>query len=238
MAWNIISRALSSTEGGGIGALLASVCSAIGIDGKRGGQSGSAAVNRAAFTAAVIGLSAKLSKSDGVALQIEEATFERLFPVPAGEIGNVRRLFRLAAQDVAGYESYAGQVARALADKPELKRDVFDALLHIASADGVLHQGEDRFLSTVAATFEYTPAEYRAMRARFVADATDPYVVLGLSRDAPNAALKAHYLELVREHHPDALAGKGLAEQLRRVAERKLATLNAAWDEIAKERGI
>ena len=115
---------------------------------------------------------------------------------------------------------------------------MFDALLHIASADGVLHPGEDRFLSNVAATFGYTPAEYKAMRALFVEDASDPYVVLGIGREASNTALKTHYLKLVREHHPDALASKGLGQELRQIADRKLATLNAAWDEITRERGI
>jgi DnaJ like chaperone protein len=235
MAWKIISKALGATEGGGIGAVLAAVRAAVGLDAP-GGRADK--INRAAFTAAVIGLSAKLSKSDGVALEIEAETFERLFPVPDGEIENVRRLFRLAAGDVAGYESYAAQVARALADEPGLKRNVFDALLHIASADGVLHPGEDRFLATVAATFGYSPADYEAMRACFIVDAADPYVILGIGREANDAALKAHYLKLVREHHPDALASKGLGDELRGIAERKLATLNAAWDEIAKERGL
>ena len=215
MAWKILTRALGLGDGGGTGP-----------------------VNRAAFTAAVIGLAAKLSKSDGVALKIEAETFERLFAFPASEIGNVRRLFALAAQDTAGFESYAAQVARSLADQLDLKRDVFDALLHIASADGILHGGENRFLATVAATFGYTPEQYKAMRAHFVQDAEDPYVVLGMPREADDAALKAHYLRLVREHHPDALAGKGLAQQLRQVADRKLATINAAWDAIARERGL
>ena len=232
MAWKIISDALGLAEGKGIGSLLAAVRAAVGLDGGR-----SAAVNRASFTAAVIGLAAKLSKSDGVALKIEAETFERLFPVAPDEVGHVRRLFALAAQDVAGYESYAAQVARALEGEPELRRDVFDALLHIASADGILHPAEDRFLATVAAAFGYAPGQYKAMRAHFVEDPEDPYVVVGMAREATNAALKAHYLKLVRDNHPDALAAKGLGAELRRVAERKLATINAAWDEIAKERG-
>ena len=102
----------------------------------------------------------------------------------------------------------------------------------------VLHPGEDRFLAIVADRFDYTREQYLAMRSHFIADADDPYSVLGMSRDAGNAQLKAHYLKLVREHHPDALAARGLAVELRRVAERKLAIVNAAWDAISRERGL
>ena len=222
-------------DGGSISSLLAGVRSALGL-----GEAATphAAIHRASFTAAVIGLSAKLSKSDGVTLAIEEETFERLFPVPPDEVGHVRRLFALTAQDTAGFESYAAEIARALAAEPTLKRDVFEALLHIASADGVLHPGEDRFLATVAGIFGYTLPEYRAMRAHFVSDPDDPYVVLGASRELSNAQLKAHYRGLVKQHHPDALAAKGLARELAPVAQRKLAVINAAWDEIARERGL
>ena len=241
MAWKIRSVATQSPASGDalacgtVGAVLTAVRSVVGLGGAK---SSGCSVNRTAFTAAVIGLSAKLAKSDGVALEIEADTFERLFAFPATELGNVRRLFDLAARDTAGFESYAGEIARSLAGKPDLMRDIFDALLHIASADGVLHGGEDRFLAQVAAIFGYAPAEYKAMRAHFIQVDDDPFTILGMVRESTNAALKAQYLALVREHHPDALASKGLAVELRQIADRKLAIINAAWDAIAKERGL
>ena len=231
MPWQTITRKLGAPEGGTLDGIVNTIRTALGL-GQRGG------VDRAAFTAAVVALSAKLSKADGVALKIEEETFERLFRFAAEEADNVRWLFKLASQDTAGFETYAREVALALADRHELKRDVFEALLHIASADGVLHAGEDSYLALVGGIFGYDDAEYRGMRARFVLDTDDPYVVLGAARALANDALKAHYRELVRQNHPDALAGKGLSKELQDVAQRKLAAINAAWDEIARERGL
>ena len=213
-------------------ALLGTLASALGLGASREQH------NRATFTAAVIALSAKLSKADGVSLQSEEDAFKRLFQFEDGEQRSVSRLYAQAAQDIAGYEAYAREIASALSEEPDLKQDIFEALLHIASADGVLHPGEDHFLSEVAVIFGYSASTYRAMRARFVRDADDPYVVLGISHDASNEALKAHYLKLVRENHPDALAAKGLAAELRAQADRKLAAINAAWDQIERERGL
>ena len=231
MPWKHIAKSIGMAEGGTLHGLFASLGSALGM----GAASG---VGRAAFTAAVVALSAKLSKSDGVALEIEEETFERLFPVSPDEVANVRWLFRLASQDVGGFESYARDIALTLAEQPDLKRDVFEALLHIASADGVLHDGEDRYLSIVADIFGYAQSEYRAVRARFVQDSNDPYVILGVTRDLGNAELKAHYRRLVRENHPDSLASRGLGKELQDVAQRKIAAINVAWDAISKERRL
>jgi DnaJ like chaperone protein len=231
MPWRTIWKALGAPDGGTLDGLVNAIRTALGL-GPR------AAVDRAAFTAAVVALSAKLSKSDGVALRIEEETFERLFRFEEGEAANIRWLFQLAAQDAAGFETYAQQVAHALFDRPGLKGDVLEALLHIASADGVLHPAEDRYLATVSRIFGYTASEYRAIRARFVLDPADPYEVLGASRATRDADLKARYRELVRQNHPDALAGRGLSKELQDLAQRKLAAINAAWDEIAGERGL
>lgn len=195
-------------------------------------------LTRAAFTAAVIGLSAKLAKADGVALRIEEETFERLFPVDPEEIENVRWLFALASRDTAGFDTYAHNIAGMLASEPELKRHVFEALLQIAAADGILHESENNYLSSVSSEFGYSDNEYKAMRARFVHDIDDPYVALGVSRDITDDALKTYYRRIVRENHPDALAARGLGKELQERATRKIAAINAAYDEIARERKL
>lgn len=231
MPWQTIVGALGGSEGRPLERLAKGLRAALGLSGRSG-------VDRAAFTAAVVALSAKLSKADGVSLKIEMDAFERMFSVEEGEAANVRWLFEIAAQDVAGFESYARELAAILVDKPDLKGDIFEALLHVASADGVMHDGESRYLKIVSDIFGFTDAQYRAFRARFVDDATDPYQILGASHDMTDEELKRHYRALVRLEHPDALAGKGASAQLQGIAQRRLAAINAAWDEIARERGL
>lgn len=231
MPWQTILKTLGAPEGSTLDGLVKAIKAALGLGARDG-------VDRAAFTAAVVALSAKLSKSDGVVLQVEADTFERLFAFEPAEKDNVRWLFRLAAQDTAGFESYARALADSVADRPDLKGDIFEALLHIASADGILHGGEDRYLQSVSGIFGYSQTEYRAMRSRFVRDASDPYEVLGVTRELSNDELKSRYRQLVRDNHPDALAGKGLSRELQDVAARKLASINAAWEAIARERGL
>lgn len=190
-----------------------------------------------AFTMAFVGLAAKMAKADGVAVEVETQAFERCFYVPPEERANVDRVYRLAAQDVAGYEIYAERIAKLLADEPALLKDVFECLFNIAAADGVLHTAEEVFLRTVAERFGFDETDYRRVRSVFVHDPTSPYEILGVSPDVSDADLRARRMELVRQNHPDRLAAEGVPEEFLVLADRKLAAINVAYDAILKERG-
>src|ERR1700722_11481741 len=64
------------------------------------------------FTIAVIALAGKMAKADGIGTEQECAIFLKVSSVPPLEENNVRRVFNLARQDVAGFEVYAGQIAK------------------------------------------------------------------------------------------------------------------------------
>jgi len=194
--------------------------------------------NSVTFTIALVSLCAKMSKADGVSSHLEAAAFHDIFHVPDDERANVERLYELARQDLLGFDTYTSQLARLLADQPEIKRDVLEALFHIAAADGLFHGTEDSYLRTVAERFGFSAEEYRSIRALFVHDPDDPYCVLGVAPDIADSELKAHYHRLVREHHPDRLLAHGVPKEFLDVATRKLQAINAAYDQIAKERGL
>jgi len=222
-------------EGGVVRSVLSSLCASLGLDQPTRSRSQQTGV---AFTIAVIALCAKLSKADGVSLALEARAFEQVFHVPPEEEANVEHLYDIAKQDAAGYDAYADRVATLLADEPHLKRDVLEALFHIAAADGVFHGAEDAYLRDVARRFGFSETEYHAIRAMFVRDPTDPYTILGVSPGIPDDELKAHYRRLLRENHPDTLIAHGVPEEFIDIATRKVAALNAAYDEIMKERAL
>lgn len=192
----------------------------------------------ATFTIALIALSAKMAKSDGLVTHDEVAAFRRVCSFAPEDEANVRRLFDLAKQDVAGYETYARQIRRALADDPALRRDVLEGMFVIAAADGVLHEREERYLETVAGLLEIPGTAYAHVRSLFVRDVTSPYLVLGLTPDATGDEVKARHRQLVLEHHPDRLIGRGVPAEFVTISERKLAAINHAFDQIAAERGM
>jgi DnaJ like chaperone protein len=191
------------------------------------------------FTIAVIALSAKMAKADGTVSIHEIEAFDRMFRVPQSEEANVRRIFNLARQDTAGYEIYAAQIARQLRGNPGVLEDVLDGLFEIAKADGVLHPAELAFLEDVANIFGFSPDEYRRIRASHVEpDRADPYAVLGIEYGASEEEIKRTYRLLVRENHPDSLMARGVPEEFVRLANDKLAAINAAYARIMRERRL
>ena len=190
-----------------------------------------------AFTIAVIALGAKMAKADGVVTRAEINAFREIFHVPAEESANVARFFDLAKKDARGFEPYARQVAGLFPDNPEILEKVLEGLLHIARADGRLDQRELDYLRQVAAIFGLDESRFARARAAD-GETIDPYTVLGLSRDAGEAEIKATWRRLVRENHPDRLIAQGLPEEAVGLATREVAAINAAYDAICRERGI
>jgi DnaJ like chaperone protein len=191
------------------------------------------------FTIAIIALAGKMAKADGVVSEQEFEIFRRVFAMPPEEEANVRRIFNLARQDMAGFEHYAGQIARLFRGNPAVLEDVLDGLFEIAKADGVLHPCEARFLERVAEIFGFAPNEYRRIRAsHFAPELTDPYVILGLSYSADEEEIRQTYRRLVRENHPDSLIGRGVPAEFIRLATDKLAAINNAYEKIRGERGL
>ncbi|MCB1385036.1 MAG: molecular chaperone DjiA [Nitratireductor sp.] len=201
---------------------------------------GDAATRRkVSFSIAIIALSAKMAKADGVVTNDEVAAFREIFEIPSGEAKHVARVFNLAKQDVAGFEAYAEKVRRLFPDDDDILRDVLDGLLHIAKADSVIHEEEMRFVETVRGIFEIGNREFEAIKLRHVApEEGHPYVVLGADPAWDDEALKAHHRKLVRETHPDRMVARGVPEEFLRIANDRLSAINIAWQHIRKERGL
>ncbi|WP_104019822.1 molecular chaperone DjiA [Roseovarius nitratireducens] len=190
-----------------------------------------------AFTIAVIALSAKMAKADGLVTRDEVTAFRDVFQIPPEEEKNAARIFNLARQDVAGYEEYAARIARMFADAPDTLCDLMEGLLHIAVADGVYHPKEDAFLGRVAEIFGIEERRFQALRARFVPDERpDPWSVLGVSADMPLSDIRAVWRKQVLDCHPDRLKARGVPEEAVRLAERRLRDINNAWEEISSMR--
>lgn len=191
-----------------------------------------------AFTIGLIALSAKMAKSDGVVTSDEVDAFTRVMRIAPEDEDRVRQVFDLAKQDVAGYDSYARQIADLLAGDRTILLQVLEGLFVVAAADGVLHEREEEFLRSVSDIFAIPPTEFRYVRALFVRDAGNPYEILGIAPSASDADIKARHRKLVIQVHPDRLSGLGERPELIEAANRKLAAINAAFDSLRKERGF
>jgi len=191
-----------------------------------------------AFTAAMIALSAKMAKADGVVTRDEVLAFREIVEIPEGEEKHVSSLFNLAQADVAGFDVYARRIAALFPDDPETLVDIIDGLFHIAKADGVVHEDELTYLETVAEIFGIDERQFRQITARHIQGEYDPYAVLGLRADAGDQDAKSHYRKLVAESHPDRLTARGVPAEFIKLANERLAAINGAWAAIRDERGL
>ena len=250
--WGKIAGAAAGLAiGGPIGALLGAIAGHVLVD-REGSRAPATARDQdghgnrhgreqdeVAFTIGVIALAAKLAKADGSVSRDEVDAFKRVFPVPREEEANVGHLFNLAKQDVAGFDSYAKQLASLFRSRPGVLEDLLDSLFLIAKADDSLHPGELQFLKHVAEIFGFSPAQFERIRAsHFGPDREDPFVILGLSRSASNDDIKREYHRLMKENHPDSLMARGVPAEFVRLATEKVAAINGAYDIIKKERGL
>ena len=195
--------------------------------------------NQLAFTAGVVALGAKMAKADGHVSKDEIIAFREVFKVSEADKKNVGLLFNLAKQDVAGYDAYADQLAQTFHDNPQLLHDVLEGLFHIAMADQVLHPKEEQFLFDVAQRFGIAKNQFRNIKSRHVISSDqDPYHILEVPHDVGNDELKSHYRALVVQHHPDRLIARGVPVEFIDIANKRLAAINGAYEEIKRERGL
>lgn len=186
-----------------------------------------------AFSIAIIALSAKMAKADGIVTFDEMQAFHQVFAIPDGEGRHVDRLFNLAKQDIAGFESYAAQIqelcGQAQNNCPALE-DILDGLFHIAKADGAIHQDELAFLHATAQIFKIDEKRFHAVLSRHgLSGEPDPYGILGLERGVDIEVARKAWRKLVQENHPDILTGRGMPEEFIQIANERLKVINRAW---------
>jgi len=235
--WGALSGGgLGFALGGPLGALVGALAGHVLID--REGAPFGAAPKQLIFTTGLVALAAKMARADGVVTRDEVAAFERIVDVPAEQHAQIEKLFDLAKQTSAGFEAYAGQLADSFSEEPSLLEDVLDGLFLIAAADGAIHEDEHAYLRDVATIFRIDETGFARIEARHLRRRDDPYLVLGASREMNDSELKQLHRRLVAENHPDREIARGLPEEAVRIATRRLAAINAAWDMIAAERGL
>jgi len=190
-----------------------------------------------AFSIALIALSAKMAKADGVVTDDEIEAFKDFFQFDESDADKVRMVYNLAQQDVAGFEHYLSRVARIFESEPIVLEDVLDCLFHIAAADGVAHPRELEMLEQAAEALPVSKAAFRRIKSVHLGlGEDDPYVILDVDHEIDLADLKPIYHKLVKEHHPDAMIARGVPPALVKIAEGRIAAINGAYEQILEER--
>ena len=125
----LIGGMLGFTIGGPIGALLGSFLGSKFSGGKVKSINFSNENSQQIFALALIILSAKISKADGVVTKDELLAIKEKLNIPDSEIDNVSKVFNLAKKDNLGFEPYAQQISEIYSKNKTALVEVLNILL-------------------------------------------------------------------------------------------------------------
>lgn len=186
------------------------------------------------FTFAVIALSARVACADGKITREKYVAFREAFPLVGGLCGKIRKLFAMACENEAPFETYVTQVKFIFPRRMELFHSLVDRLFRIAAADGEISRNEERMLARIAHLLELGAAEYTEIRDRY-ASAPRPHHVLGVEKRVSGLRIKKQYHALMRQYHPDRFAGETISPEVRMLLSLKTSEINEAYRMLRKK---
>lgn len=191
-----------------------------------------------------------LCKADGVVSRDEIAIAESMFV--RLNLSDEQRLTARAAfgrGKAPGFDldTEVGQFARAARGHRPLLVMFLQIQCAAVSADGTVHPAEHQMLLRIARGLGLTDADVEQLEALLRSgtgstsaqrNPNDAYAALGLTPDATDAQIKQTYRRLMSQNHPDKLAGKGLPESMRDMAEQRTREISTAYATIKEARGF
>ena len=187
------------------------------------------------FALALIVLSAKLSKVDGLVSKEELLAIKEKLKIPNTEIDQVSKIFNKAKEDPLGYEPYAKQISEIFNGNINVLEEVINILFYIAEADGEVSDSEYKMIANIAKIFGLTYEQFESVKeSRKSSDKLNPYMVLESSPNDDLKTIRKNYIRLSKEHHPDLLISKGVPVEVINESKKKMRAINSAWDKIQK----
>ena len=233
----ILGGATGFAFGGPIGALLGGVAGhALDKIKTKKKLPEETALKQIGFTIGVIVLSAKMAKADGKVTEDEIRAFKEKINVPDSEIKNVAKLWDQAKKTTDGFQIYARQIANLLEKNSSVLEELLKLLIIIALADGKITIPEIKYLKEVGNIFGFSEEDFERIYSSKSGVSSDPYQILGVSRDASIDEIKQKWKQLAINHHPDRLISQGIPEDLIHKSTSRLKEINNAWDTIQNKR--
>ena len=232
---NLVGGFIGFSFAGPIGALIGSIIGGKISSARRGGFQQDFAQSQQIFAISLVILTAKLAKADGHVSKEELIAIKQKLKVPDNEIDQVGKIFNKAKEDSLGYEPYAKQIAQIYQNKPAVLDEVINILFYIAEADGKVSNSELAMIKNIAQIFNLTDIQFEGIKeSRKGSDKLNPYIVLGCTSNDDFATIRKKYLQLSKEHHPDALISKGVPKEVIEESKKKMRAINSAFDKIEK----
>ncbi len=187
----------------------------------------------------------KLAKADGRICEKEILQIQRLMDEVL-ELGEKERsfaigIFRASKDNDDSVELYAQQFYTIFGNRPDILENLLGQMFILANADGIFHQEEKKIIEKIARIFGFDADDLKRTFAPFYSESDKmerAYNILGINPQVPNDEIKKVYRKLAMEHHPDRVISRGLPEEFVKMANKKFAEIQNAYDLICKDRNI
>jgi DnaJ like chaperone protein len=150
------------------------------------------------------------------------------------ELSIVRRLMKETLRINPPPEAIAADFARISSIEERLA--LMRLIWMVAVADGRIDRREEQVINRIASSLGIDANSQRGIAAEFRKAGSRNYETLGVTPEASNSEIKEAYKRMAKQYHPDRVAHLG--EEYSRLAHEKFAQINAAYDDIRKERGF
>ena len=205
------------------------------------------------FVESVFAVMGALCKADGVVSQNEidmaEAMFTR-FRLNDSQKTVARAAFNRGKAEEFDLDAELQRFLRVSGGQPALLQMFLQVQVSAVAADGVVHPAEHAMLVRIARGLGLPESQVDQLEAMLRGahysqtggqrssgqQTEDAYKVLGVSPDDSDESIKKVYRKLMSENHPDKLAGRGLPESMREMAEERTREITHAYDVIKDAR--
>lgn len=205
------------------------------------------------FVESAFAVMGALCKADGVVSQDEIETAEAMFVrfrLNEEQKARAKAAFSRGKSPDFDLDAELARFLQASGRQPALLQMFLQIQISAIAADGVLHPAEHAMLVRIARGLGLPESQVDQLEAMLRGahagagqsqrstgqQLDDAYKVLGVSSSASDAEIKKAYRKLMSENHPDKLAGKGLPESMRDMAEERTQEISNAYDTIKTAR--
>ncbi len=206
------------------------------------------------FVDSVFAVMGALCKADGVVsrdeIQMAESLFVR-FRLSEEQKASAKAAFNRGKEPDFDLEAELSHFLRISGGQPALLQMFLQVQVSAVAADGVVHPAEHEMLVRIARGLGLPESQVDQLEAMLrgahagqtggarpssAQQVDDAYKALGVSPSASDEEIKKAYRKLMSENHPDKLAGRGLPESMREMAEERTREISHAYDVIKDAR--
>jgi len=188
------------------------------------------------FIISLLILSSAVMKSDQKVLRSELDFVKRFLLQQFGEAEAERQLLMLRELLKKDFDlQQVGQQIKQYMEYPS-RLQLMHFLFGLAAADNSVHASELTIIKKISEILGIRNSDFESIKAMFVKDTTSAYRILEVTPDANDDELKKAYRRMAVKYHPDKVAHLG--DDMQKAANSKFQELNAAYEQIKKERGI